>query len=45
LIRQLFHIRQQGSVAEYVEQFSVLVVHLSTYEANADPLYYTPVDV
>jgi hypothetical protein len=41
LIRQLFHIRLSGTVAEYVEQFLVLVDHLSTYEANADPLYYT----
>lgn len=41
LIRQLFCIRQVGSVADYVEQFSVLVDHLSAYKANADPLYYT----
>lgn len=41
LIRKLFHIRQIGSVAEYVEQFSVLVDHLAAYEAHADPLYYT----
>jgi hypothetical protein len=41
LIRRLFHIRQTGSVVEYVEQFSVLVDHQSAYEDNADPLYYT----
>jgi hypothetical protein len=41
LIRKLFHIRQIGSVAEYVEQFSVLADHLAAYEAHADPLYYT----
>jgi hypothetical protein len=41
LIRHLFRIRQTTSVADYVERFSTLVDHLSTYEANADPLYYT----
>jgi hypothetical protein len=41
LIRKLFHIRQLGSMADYVEQFSNLVDHLSAYEANADPLYCT----
>jgi hypothetical protein len=40
LIRQLFHIRQTGSVAEYVEQFSALVDQLTAYEAEANPLYY-----
>lgn len=28
-------------MGEYVEQFSVLVDHLSAYEENVDPLYYT----
>lgn len=37
----MFHIRQLGSVDDYVEQFSTLVDHLSAYEANVDPLYYT----
>lgn len=41
LIRRLFHIRQTGSVLEYVEPFSVLVDHQSAYEENVDPLYYT----
>jgi hypothetical protein len=41
LICHLFRIRQTTSVAEYVEQFSTLVDHLSAYEANANPLYYT----
>jgi hypothetical protein len=41
LIRKVFHIRQWGSMADYVEQFSTLVDHLSAYEANADPLYCT----
>jgi hypothetical protein len=39
LIRQLFHIRQSESVADYVERFSILV-DLSAYEEHADPLYY-----
>lgn len=41
LILRLFHIRQLGSVAEYVEQFATLVDLLAAYEANHDPLYYT----
>jgi hypothetical protein len=41
LIRQLFHICQQGSVTEYVDQFSTLIDQLATYEAEANPLYYT----
>jgi hypothetical protein len=41
LIRQLFHIRQNGSVPEYVEQFSSLVDELAAYESHSDPLYYT----
>jgi hypothetical protein len=41
LIRQLFHIRQNGSVPEYVEQFASLVDELAAYESHTDPLYYT----
>jgi hypothetical protein len=41
LIRKMFQIRQLGSVDDYVEQFCTLVDHLSAYEANVDPLYYT----
>jgi hypothetical protein len=41
LIRQLFHIRQSGSVADYVEQFASLVDELAAYESRTDPLYYT----
>jgi hypothetical protein len=41
LIRQLFHIRQNGSVSEYVEQFTTLVDELAAYESRTDPLYYT----
>jgi hypothetical protein len=40
LIHQLFHIRQGGSVAEYVEQFLVLVNQLASYESNPNPQYY-----
>jgi hypothetical protein len=39
LIHQLFHIRQVGLVAEYVEQFSTLIDQLATYEADANPLH------
>jgi hypothetical protein len=41
LIRQLFHIKQIGYVAEYVEQFAQLVDQLSAYTSSTDPLYYT----
>lgn len=41
LIRQLFHIKQLSSVAEYIERFSELVDQLTTYESRTDPLYYT----
>jgi hypothetical protein len=41
LIRQLFHIRQTGSVSEYVEQFAQLVDQLSAYTSSTDPLFYT----
>jgi hypothetical protein len=34
LIRQLFHIKQSGAVAEYVKQFSALVDQLSAYETR-----------
>jgi hypothetical protein len=41
LIRQLFHIKQVGSVTEYVEHFASLVDELTAYESRTDPLYYT----
>jgi len=41
LIRQLFHIRQQSSVADYVQQFSELIDQLSAYSNNTDPMYFT----
>jgi hypothetical protein len=40
LIRQLFHIRQVGSVTEYVDQFSTLIDQLVAYEPNTNPLHY-----
>jgi hypothetical protein len=40
LIHQLFHIRQVGTVVEYVEQFSALVDQLAPYESDSNPLYY-----
>jgi hypothetical protein len=41
LIRQLFHIRQQGRVSEYVELFAKLVDQLVAYGHTKDHLYYT----
>src|SRR6185503_14044469 len=41
LIRQLFHIKQLTTVAEYIERFSGLVDQLTAYENRSDQLYYT----
>lgn len=41
LIRQLFHIKQLGSVSEYIEQFFALVDQLAAYSSSNDPLYFT----
>nr|ACR36904.1 unknown [Zea mays] len=41
LLRQLFRIRQTGSVEEYITRFSTLMDQLSAYEAMTDPLYFT----
>jgi hypothetical protein len=41
LVRQLFHIRQKGSVVEYVDHFAQLVDQLNSYQPMSDPLYYT----
>ncbi|CAO2191183.1 unnamed protein product [Urochloa humidicola] len=41
LIRQLFHIKQLTSVADYIERFSGLVDLLTTYETHTDPLYFS----
>lgn len=40
LIRKLLHIKQSGSITEYIDQFAQLVDQLSAYENRADPLYY-----
>jgi hypothetical protein len=40
LISQLFHIKQPGTVAEYVDRFSALVDQLAAYESTDNPLYY-----
>jgi uncharacterized protein YoxC len=41
LVRQLFHIKQSGSVANYLEEFAQLVDQLAAYTSTIDPLYYT----
>jgi hypothetical protein len=41
LLRQLFQIRQKGTVATYVEEFSQLIDKLNAYQTMSDPLYYT----
>jgi hypothetical protein len=42
LIRQLFHIKQSGSVQEYIDQFSELADQLLAYEHSASHnRYYT----
>ncbi|CAO2151592.1 unnamed protein product [Urochloa humidicola] len=41
LVRQLFHIKQTTTVADYVDRFSSLIDQLSAYEHNPDPLHYT----
>jgi hypothetical protein len=40
LIRQLFHIRQTGSVQEYADKFTSIVDGLLAYGKNTDPIYY-----
>lgn len=41
LIRQLFHVHQTSSVAEYISQFTELVDQLVAYSSNTDPMYFT----
>ncbi|CAN6322178.1 unnamed protein product [Urochloa humidicola] len=41
LVRQLFHIKQTSTVAEYIEQFAGLVDQLAAYESKPDPSHYT----
>jgi hypothetical protein len=40
LIRQLFRIRQNSSVQEYIDKFSELVDELLAYTRNTDPLFF-----
>ena len=41
MIRQLYHISQDTTVADYVQRFSELVDQLIAYEHTTDPMYYT----
>jgi hypothetical protein len=41
LIRQLFHIKQVGTIQEYIDKFSYLVHQLVAYEHSSDFWYYT----
>jgi hypothetical protein len=41
LIRQLFHIRQVGSICEYINKFSELVDQLVAYDHCVEDLYFT----
>ncbi|XP_073365920.1 uncharacterized protein [Aegilops tauschii subsp. strangulata] len=40
LIRQFYHTKQVGSVAEYIEQFDALMNHLLSYLEVVHPLYF-----
>ena len=37
----MFQIRQSGTVADYIEQFSAIVDQLGAYNHTIDPLFYT----
>jgi len=41
LLRQLFQIRQTGTVDEFIEQFSAIVDQLGAYHKTTDPLFYS----
>jgi hypothetical protein len=41
LFRQFLHVKQSGSVLDYIDQFSSLVDQLNAYEESNDPLHYT----
>jgi hypothetical protein len=41
LIRQLYKIKQEGSVQKYIDKFCELVDQLQAYSHNVEPLYYT----
>lgn len=40
ILRQLFHVRQTGTVEEDVERFSELYDQLTTYETDPNPVHY-----
>jgi hypothetical protein len=40
LMRQMFHIKQTGSVVAYVELFFTLVDQLATYDSSPNTMYY-----
>jgi hypothetical protein len=41
LVRQLLHVRQSGTVADYIDKFVVLIDQLAAYEGAGNPLHYT----
>jgi hypothetical protein len=41
LIRQVYCIKQSGSIQEYIDQFCELVDQLKAYSKDTNPLYYT----
>jgi hypothetical protein len=41
LIKQLFHIKQMGSVSDYIDKFAGLMDQLAAYESAFEPLHYT----
>jgi hypothetical protein len=41
LIRRMLHIKQTGSITEYISQFVELIDQLTAYESPADPRHYT----
>jgi hypothetical protein len=41
LVRQLFHIKQNGTVEEYIAKFASLVDELTAYESKPDRIHYT----
>jgi hypothetical protein len=41
LLRQLYHIHQNDTIVDYVDQFASLINQLSAYEPNIGTLHYT----
>jgi hypothetical protein len=41
LIKHLYHIKQLGSVQDYIDKFCELIDQLQAYTKSVDPLYYT----